>query len=275
MIDSDTVAVYRERMEEGDAFPPVVVYFDGTDHWLADGFHRVDAARLADWKNIEADVHQGTQRDAILHSVGANSKHGKPRSNSDKRRAVTTVLTNELVCKNEAGKPWSDRSISRICKVDGKTVAAIRDSLSADFRRCDDERVASRNGKEYTINTANIGRKPDPAPKSLDEQCADENAYLDSVGMGASDDEPAAPKRINIKREDEAEDELNGGVMTAVERQVRHTNEPTEITEEKGVGVIRANEAINALMRIPRKDALRARGFQMVQDWIRANKDAK
>lgn len=39
----------------------------------------------------------------------------------------------------------------------------------------------------------------------------------------------------------------------------------------KGVGVIRANEAINCLIRIPKNDALRKRGFQIVTDWIRKN----
>ena len=38
------------------------------------------------------------------------------------------------------------------------------------------------------------------------------------------------------------------------------------------VGVILANEALNVLMRIPKNDPLRKRGFQIVTDWIRANK---
>ena len=37
------------------------------------------------------------------------------------------------------------------------------------------------------------------------------------------------------------------------------------------VGVILANEALNVLMRIPKRDSLRKRGFQIVADWIRAN----
>ncbi len=46
-------------------------------------------------------------------------------------------------------------------------------------------------------------------------------------------------------------------------------NEPAG--ERKGVGVIKANEAINCLTRIPKNDALRKRGFQIVKDWIKAN----
>ncbi len=40
----------------------------------------------------------------------------------------------------------------------------------------------------------------------------------------------------------------------------------------KGMGVIRANEAINCLIRIPKNDGLRKRGFQLVTDWIKKNK---
>lgn len=39
----------------------------------------------------------------------------------------------------------------------------------------------------------------------------------------------------------------------------------------KGVGVIYAHEAINCLKEIPKNDALRKRGFQIVTDWIRHN----
>lgn len=38
-----------------------------------------------------------------------------------------------------------------------------------------------------------------------------------------------------------------------------------------GMGVVRANEAINCLKRIPKNDALRKRGFQIVRDWMKHN----
>jgi len=47
--------------------------------------------------------------------------------------------------------------------------------------------------------------------------------------------------------------------------------EPETNGKIKGVGVIRANEAINCLIRIPKNDALRKRGFQIVTDWIKHN----
>lgn len=45
-------------------------------------------------------------------------------------------------------------------------------------------------------------------------------------------------------------------------------NQPVKV---RGVGVTLANEAINCLIRIPKNDPLRSRGFQIVKDWIKVN----
>lgn len=44
--------------------------------------------------------------------------------------------------------------------------------------------------------------------------------------------------------------------------------QPKEI---KGVGLIKANDAINILTRIPKNDPWRKRGFQLVMDWLRSH----
>jgi hypothetical protein len=62
----ETANDYAIEMLDGATFPPVVVFDDGTDLWLADGFHRVEAARKIDREEITAEIRQGTARDAIL-----------------------------------------------------------------------------------------------------------------------------------------------------------------------------------------------------------------
>ena len=94
-IHSPTMEEYAEQMKAGIEFPPVIVFYDGTDYWLADGFHRVEAACSIGLKKIAARIKQGSRRDAILYSVGANATHGLRRSNTDKRRAVLRLLEDE------------------------------------------------------------------------------------------------------------------------------------------------------------------------------------
>lgn len=92
-LDPATVARYVEVLrEEGKTLPPITVFYDGTAYWLVDGFHRVAAFQEIGRTLIQAQIRQGTQRDAILYSVGANATHGLPRTNADKRRAVLVLL---------------------------------------------------------------------------------------------------------------------------------------------------------------------------------------
>src|SRR5437868_185898 len=82
-MNTETVNEYAEIMKErGDeSFPAIVVFHDGKDHWLSDGFHRYAAAKKAGLVSLKSRVRQGTRRDAILNSVGANARHGLRRTN--------------------------------------------------------------------------------------------------------------------------------------------------------------------------------------------------
>ncbi len=83
---------YSEDMAAGAVFPAIVLFFDGAEYWLADGFHRREAAEAAGLEAIACDVREGGLRDTILFSVRANAAHGLRRTNADKRRAVTILL---------------------------------------------------------------------------------------------------------------------------------------------------------------------------------------
>src|SRR5947209_5388495 len=83
---------YAQEMDSGRDFPPVVVFFDGSNYWLADGYYRVQASKMAGKSEIEVEIRQGSQRDALLFAVGSNALHGLRRTNADKRRVVTLLL---------------------------------------------------------------------------------------------------------------------------------------------------------------------------------------
>lgn len=172
--DADVVSDYAEAIAAGAKFPPVIVYHDGSAYWLADGFHRVEAHAQVGKKKIAVDIRQGTRRDAILYSVGANDTHGLRRSSSDKRCAVSCLLD------DPEWSQWSDREIARKCKVGHQLVAKVR-AATAPVHLDDhpDSRTVQRAGTAYTMDTAAIGKsKPavepevpvPPSPPSLAEQ---------------------------------------------------------------------------------------------------------
>jgi hypothetical protein len=124
-LNLEHVNELADALRSGTALPAVIVFYDGTDHWLADGFHRHAAAIAAVLGDIDADVRQGTRRDAVLFSVGANASHGLKRSNADKRRAVETLLRDPEWCQ------WSDRVVAKACGVVHEFVRRIRKERSA------------------------------------------------------------------------------------------------------------------------------------------------
>lgn len=148
-IEVDRVTEYTEDMDRGAVFPPLVLFHDGKRYFLADGFHRFYAATNAGRKAIQAEVHQGTLRDAVLFSCGANAAHGMRRTNEDKRRAVAKLLDDPEWSK------WSDQEIGRRCAVDPKTVAALRKELTQEIQS--ERTYVDKHGNESTMDTARIG----------------------------------------------------------------------------------------------------------------------
>lgn len=115
-LTSEAVSEYAEAMQDGAELPPCVVVWDGTTHWLCDGFHRVNAALRLKWKTIRCEITEGTRDDAMWLAAAANLKHGVRRTNADKQRAVQMAL----LCKPEA----SLRDIGLHCAVSQEMVRA-------------------------------------------------------------------------------------------------------------------------------------------------------
>ncbi len=149
-LNENTVTEYCDALLAGTGFPPVIVFFDGADYWLADGFHRFMAHCRAKFEQINAEVHNGSKRDAILYSVGANYDHGLRRTNADKRKSVMMLLEDSEWCM------WSDNEISKKCRVTQPFVSGIRKELKSEPI---EERIVERKGAQYTQKTENIGKK--------------------------------------------------------------------------------------------------------------------
>ncbi len=132
-FNADAVTEYAEVMRadasglvldaDGEPWPPLVVFDDGDSLWLADGFHRLRAARSRDLTSFQIDKRQGELRDAIRLSLSVNHKNGVRRTNADKKLAVERALQDV-----EWGK-LSDRALGDLCKVSAPTIARHRTRL--------------------------------------------------------------------------------------------------------------------------------------------------
>lgn len=162
-INASTVDDYAESFTEGIELPPVVLFFDGENYWLADGFHRVYAARKNGFLGINADIRQGTREDAQWYSFGANKTHGLRRTNQDKQRAVEAAL------KHALAKDKSAQEIALHCGVSDMTVLKYRDPISKNLGDTGTRKV-TRNGTTFTMKTAPIGKrsKMEQAPRPSD-----------------------------------------------------------------------------------------------------------
>lgn len=121
----EVVEEYASALKGGATFPPLVVFTEGRDVWLGDGFHRLHACRQAGISSVECDIHHGTRDDAIEYAVGANVSHGLRRTNADKRRSVEMLLT---IAKY---RTESARLIAEKCGVDHKTAQAVLQQIAA------------------------------------------------------------------------------------------------------------------------------------------------
>ncbi|NMF98200.1 hypothetical protein GPA27_12470 [Aromatoleum toluolicum] len=144
-INLDTVAEYAEAAAEQAKFPPIVVFFDGAAHWLADGFHRYHGTKQAGYPTILAEIRNGAKRDAVLYGLSANTRHGLRETRADKHRKI------EILLRDAEWVEWADREIARRCGVHHETVAAVRAELEASGEiRQIEARTVERNGTIFT-----------------------------------------------------------------------------------------------------------------------------
>jgi len=116
-INKSIVNIYENSFND---LPPIDVFWiEGKDGWwLVDGWHRYEAAKNLDQKQIEANEHQGTFDDAKEFSFDSNLKHGQPLTLNERKEATKLKLTRHT--------ERSDNWIGEDCGVSNKTVREIR-----------------------------------------------------------------------------------------------------------------------------------------------------
>ena len=168
-INPSTAQKYAQMRREGRTPPAVVVFYDGENYWLGDGFHRIEGSLLAGFSDQPTEIRQGTQRDAIFFSLGANAYHGLALSDDDRRRAAIRLLLDE-----EWGA-MSSRAIADHVGYRSKTsVNNIRQQLREKGALGPMTEIVGTDGKTYPI--------PIPEPPAEDGAVVGED---NGEGVGA------------------------------------------------------------------------------------------
>jgi ParB-like nuclease domain len=177
-LDADTVTDYAASYKAGEQLPPVILFDDGDQLWMADGFHRYGGAKKAGRTDVPAIIYGGTKRDALLFSAGCNGTHGLRRSSEDKRKAVSMVL---------ADPEWVNKSnvcIAEQCRVSDQLVATVRATLSNS--RNTTERRRGRDNRTYKARKPRKAKKADAAeakpdaPETVEEEMQRTSAGIES-----------------------------------------------------------------------------------------------
>lgn len=148
-LDEVHVQDIVDAIKRGEEMPAVDIVFDGTNYWLIDGFHRVEAYSRIPKYTVLANIRPGSQADAQWASYGANRAHGLKRTNDDKRRQVLAAL------KHPNAASMSNVKIAKHCGVDEATVRNYREKLEFTSEIPKSDARVGADGR--TINTSNIG----------------------------------------------------------------------------------------------------------------------
>lgn len=133
-LDTEHVADLVTVIEDNRSreLPAVVVFFDGSTHWLADGFHRRAAHIRAGSQTISAEVRQGSKDAAKLFAAGANTRNGMRLNSGDKKRAILNALA------TPEGRKMGDRELARHVGCSAQYVIDVKkgcQQLTPDSRR--------------------------------------------------------------------------------------------------------------------------------------------
>jgi hypothetical protein len=132
--DSETVEDYAAAMKRRTQFPPVSLVRRGTKFYIADGWHRVLAAKRIGAKHLQAYVLPTLEgltplASALRYALRANCDHGLRLTRGDQRNKARRALL-ELPGMASLG----DREVSREIGVSHQTVSRARAELVRERR---------------------------------------------------------------------------------------------------------------------------------------------
>lgn len=182
-MNERVVRLYATDMaRETQAFPPIVLFYDGHDYWLGDGMHRCAAAAMIARTDILARILPGGEREAVEYAATEAPKdHSKVAYNEgDKQLRVRRMW--------EMHPEWAVERISNVriaeaCGVSTDTARRARDRYGLSYAPAQDNPATSPI--------------PTPAPPTPDPVASERSAEPPAPSPQSA---PATPPAVTVTR---------------------------------------------------------------------------
>lgn len=169
---NQAVQEYTERIQEGEQFPPLLVWRTEDVYVLLDGWHRLEAMKACGFVDYDCKAFNGSKTEAMIAATLSNRNHGLPFSRDDKRKAIARIL--------EVDVALSSKQVADAVGVSSHTVESVREQLG----KCNP--AGKRKGKDGKQYPATVKREPrfQNGEEGTQDAQGDDNAPPPDTGMG-------------------------------------------------------------------------------------------
>lgn len=197
---------YAEKMLMGEVFDPAIVYYDGREYYLSDGFHRYFANKKIGSPGMDCEVREGLLRDAQFYAIKANNTHGMPPNNADKRMNVIKML-NDF----EWGM-MTQLEIAKQCGCTQQTVSKIKQELfspksEASNTKTDSKPLADKKSDAENKKAEAEKNKADEDKNKADEDRAHELIQLEDAVVTLEEENQQLSDRLAVAAMDGTDEE--------------------------------------------------------------------
>lgn len=271
-INEDTVDDYADVLTEagGDwPFDPNDVFHDGSDYFVADGFHRTLAAIRVKRASIPCRVHQGTSKDAKIFGMTANDTHGLRMSREDKRACVEWLLDNggkmtqaEIAVKAGVSVRTVQYVVSsRNPQIAGSTVSAKKSTKAPILT--DAEKLKKKKEKEAEKAKKKAEADAAKAKKKAEADAARAEKKKQAEAEKVKKREEAAQAKAAAKEQAKAAKE-------AADRETRSADEQAKLDSSVVRQLIeKAVRSVDDLYRTKQSPALGAKDRKSIDDCVK------
>uniref|UniRef100_A0A6M3M6R8 Putative methyltransferase n=2 Tax=viral metagenome TaxID=1070528 RepID=A0A6M3M6R8_9ZZZZ len=156
-LNESLVQQYAENIEYILVCSPLEIWDTPDGNYLADGFHRLAAARFKGMKSVNVRVSKGSVQDAYAAACLANLFHGKPLTRSEREKARKEFI--------KIHPEWSNVKLATEVSCSDETIRRYRGDLEASGEIESQKKRIGKDNRE--ISTEAIGTSTNVEVESI------------------------------------------------------------------------------------------------------------